>query len=107
MRRLILLALFPLLSHAAPPPVNLPPPPPLPAEDSATVNDEVEVRIVEEKEATITEYRSRGKLYMIKVTPKVGPPYYLIDKEGTGRFDRGENPANSNMVVPRWTLFEF
>lgn len=101
----LLLALLPLWAMAAPP-VDAPPPPPLP--DAAVApEDDVEVRIIEEKEATITEYRSHGKLYMIKVTPKIGAPYYLVDNEGKGKFDRGDSPANGKLVVPRWVLFEF
>lgn len=103
MRRLLLLVLLPLFAVAAPAPID--PPPPMPA---TTVESDVpEVRIIEQKEATITEYRARGKLYKIKVTPKNAPPYYLIDTEGYGRFDRGDNPALENMAVPRWVLFEF
>lgn len=108
-RLLLLLAILPMLAQAAPP-IDLPPPPPPPATDSGTskiIDDDVVVKIVEEKEATITEYRARGKLYMIKVTPKIGLPYFLIDNDGTGKFDRGDSPANGNLVVPRWTLFEF
>ncbi|MDR3413449.1 MAG: DUF2782 domain-containing protein [Formivibrio sp.] len=103
MRRLLLLALFPLFAYAAPLPAD--PPPPLPA--TSAESDMPEVRIIEQKEATITEYRSHGKLYKIKVVPKNAPPYYLIDNEGKGRFDHGDNPALENMPVPRWVLFEF
>ncbi len=103
MRRLLLLALLPLFASAAPAPID--PPPPMAA---ATAESDVpEVRIIEQKEATITEYRARGKLYKIKVQPRNAPAYYLIDNEGRGRFDHGDNPALENMAVPRWVLFEF
>ena len=82
-------------------------PPPMPPAQATSSADEPEVRIIEQKNATITEYRSNGRLYKIKVQPKIGPAYYLIDKEGKGRFDRGDNPALENMPVPQWVLFEF
>lgn len=84
-----------------------PPPPPMPPEggDGAAI-EEPEVRIVEKDDATIAEYRMHGKLYMMKVTPKVGAPYYLIDREGNGRFDRMDT-GGSNISVPRWVLFEW
>lgn len=102
MRRLLLLLLLPLFAVAAPAPVE--PPPPMPAAEAPEAQ---EVRIIEQKEATITEYRANGKLYKIKVQPRNAPAYYLIDNEGKGRFDHGDNPALENMPVPRWILFEF
>jgi len=104
MRRLLLLALLtllPLFAMAAPAPLDAPPPPPADSPDTQ------QVRIIEQKEATITEYRANGKLYKIKVQPRNAPAYYLIDNEGKGRFDHGDNPALENMPVPRWVLFEF
>lgn len=103
--RLILLSL--LLSsyvYAAPSDV----PPPLPEKESETkVVETPEVRVIEKSDASIAEYRIRGKLYMVKVTPKIGKPYYLIDKEGQGRFDRSDDLGGSNLSVPRWVIFEF
>lgn len=115
MRRTLFLALcalsLPLLASAAGPALaDLPPPPPVPdqaTERAPDIGDDVEVRIVESPNATVTEYRKSGKLYMMKVTPKVGPAYYLIDNKGDGQFERHTNPANKNIVVPQWVLFEF
>jgi hypothetical protein len=48
------------------------------------------------------EYRLNGQLYMIKVTPKHGKPYYLIDAEGSGQFRRSDlEPA---VAVPMWVI---
>ena len=33
---------------------------------------------------TREEFRIKGKLYMVKVTPAVGKPYYLVDRQGDG-----------------------
>jgi hypothetical protein len=83
-------------------------PPPLPAKESeAKVQDEPEIKVIEKSDATIAEYRLKGKLYMMKVTPKVGKPYFLIDREGQGRFDRSDDLGGSNLSVPRWVIFEF
>ncbi|TJZ77650.1 DUF2782 domain-containing protein [Chitiniphilus eburneus] len=82
-------------------------PPPMPDEgaDAATA-EEPEVRIIEKDDATVAEYRIQGKLYMMRVTPRVGKPYVLIDREGDGRFDR-EDGGGANISVPRWVLFEW
>ncbi|AZN37288.1 DUF2782 domain-containing protein [Iodobacter ciconiae] len=83
-------------------------PPPLPATESeAKVLEAPEIRVIEKNDVTIAEYRIRGKLYMVKVSPKVGLPYFLIDKEGQGRFDRSDDLGSSNLSVPRWVIFEF
>ncbi|MFC7418814.1 DUF2782 domain-containing protein [Iodobacter arcticus] len=104
--RLILLSLLVSSSVYAAQPSDVPPP--LPATESeGKVLEAPEVRVIEKSDATIAEYRLRGKLYMVKVTPKVGPPYFLVDKEGQGRFDRSDDLGGSNLSVPRWVIFEF
>ena len=105
MRRFLLLALFPVVALAAP--ASAPTAAEIPPVPQASANDEPEVRIVERKDAVVTEYRRHGKLYMMKVTPTIGESYYLIDKEGMGRFDRADMPANGRISVPHWVLFEF
>lgn len=68
--------------------------------------DAPQVTITRQREQTIEEYRVGGKLYMIKVTPKVGPPYYLVDDRGDGRFARQEG-TDSGLRVPRWVIKKF
>ncbi|WP_348943629.1 DUF2782 domain-containing protein [Chitinibacter sp. FCG-7] len=81
-------------------------PPPMPTEDTPTeVESGPEVRIIEKDDATFAEYRLRGKLYQVKVTPKVGKPYYLIDPTGKGEFMRRD--MTDNIAVPTWVLLEF
>ena len=42
---------------------------------------------------------------MLKVTPKVGKPYYLIDPSGEGRFNRMETLPG--LQPPQWVVKEF
>jgi len=63
-----------------------------------------EVTIIQRPDMTITEYRSGGRLYMVKVDPDVGPPYYLIDRDGDGAWDDRMGP---DISVPQWTIFEW
>jgi hypothetical protein len=72
------------------------------AEENATP----EITIRKEKEQTIEEYRIRGRLYMVKVTPKHGKPYYLVDLNGEGHFIRRDE-VTSIPIVPQWVLFRF
>jgi hypothetical protein len=54
----------------------------------------------------VVEYRANGKLYMLKVIPKVGKPYYLIDAKGDGQFAR-QDSLDSGMRPPMWVIKEW
>jgi len=106
----LLLGCFSLAAFAQKPvPGNLEPLPPPPAFDAApdaAPGDEPEVTITKQVEQTVEEYRVGGKLYMIKITPKHGVPYYLVDDRGDGKFSRQES-LDSGLRVPRWTIHKF
>lgn len=87
----------------APAKAEAPPPPPMTAGEPI---DEPEVKIIKHTDQTIEEYRIGGRLYMIKVTPKYGPPYYLVDDKGDGKFARQES-LDSGFRVPRWIIKSF
>jgi hypothetical protein len=53
----------------------------------------------------VEEYRSNGKLYMLKITPKIGKPYYMVDPRGDGRFERQESLPG--LQPPQWVVKEF
>jgi hypothetical protein len=83
---LLLLAALPLSAQTndrQPLPAIPPPPPGIEPFDAAL---EPEVNIVKSERETREEFRIKGKLYMIKVTPQIGKPYYLIDRQGDGNF---------------------
>lgn len=80
--------------------------PPPPALDPSEAVDEPQVTITKQTEQTIEEFRSHGKLYMIKVTPSHGKPYYLIDDRGDGKFARQES-LDSGLRVPQWVIYKF
>ncbi len=90
MRRLIsllaLVAALPVMAQnrdLQPLPAVPPPPPGMEAFDAAL---EPQVSIVQSEKETREEFRIKGRLYMIKVTPAVGKPYFLIDRQGDGNF---------------------
>ncbi len=104
-RKLVILALACALPAFAQQPPGLqplpePPPPPPGMTDDAF---EPEVTIVRRGEDTVEEYRLRGRLYMVKVTPPHGTPYYLVDQKGDGHFVRAQEAAPT-LSVPMWVI---
>lgn len=103
MRRNLIVLLMALATPVAaqqPPKLEpIPEPPPMPASDPSL---DPEVRIVKRGEDTVQEYRIRGKLYMLKVTPPHGVPYYLIDTEGNGVMTRQD--VLPTLAVPMWVI---
>jgi len=73
------------------------------AADAPSADPEVTIRT--EGDKTIQEYRQNGFLYAIKVTPKVGKPYFLVRADGSdGNFIRSDQP---DMLIPAWKIFEW
>ena len=110
MRRLLLLLTLLAMSAAAqqPPaglqPIPEPPPPPPGLQPDPAL--EPQVTITQRGEDKVEEYRMNGKLYMLKVTPPHGVPYYLIDEKGDGRMSRQES-LDSGLRVPMWVIHTF
>jgi hypothetical protein len=69
-------------------------------------DDAPAVTIKPSGQGSVVEYRANGRLYMLKVIPKVGKPYYLIDQKGDGQFAR-QDSLDSGMRPPMWVIKEF
>lgn len=100
---ILLLAALPAWAQQGdlqPLPAVPPPPPEMEPFDAAL---EPQVTIVRNDKETREEYRINGKLYMVKVTPAHGTPYYLLDKQGDGVLV--ETPIESHPVrPPMWVI---
>ena len=83
-----------------PPPENYNPPTAPGAQ--STEQPEPEVTITTKGSETHEEYRINGRLYMIKVIPAHGKPYYLIDKEGNGQFAHSD--FEPRISIPMWVI---
>jgi hypothetical protein len=82
-----------------------PPPPPGMADDSSL---EPQVTIKKRGEDRVEEHRLNGKLYMIKVTPAHGTPYYLVDPKGDGGFVQEDLAIGEKGIsVPMWVIGTF
>ena len=97
--------LFMSATVLAEPDLTKPPTLPEQLQDGETI--EPEINIIHKDDRMIEEYRVNGQLYMIKVTPVVGPSYYLMDTDGDGAFETTSNELDSGMLVPNWVILEW
>ncbi len=110
MRRLLALVLLgialPLAAQQPPKlePLPEPPPPPPGLEPDAAL--EPQVTITTRGEDKVEEYRVNGRLYAMKVTPRHGVPYFLVDITGDGSMVRRDS-LDSGLRVPQWVIHSF
>lgn len=78
---------------------------PEPLADGQSIEPDIE--IIQKEDRTIQEYRMNGRLYMIKVVPSIGVPYYLVDTDGDGSFESSQHGLDSGLLIPSWILFEW
>jgi hypothetical protein len=82
------------------------PPPPTDIRPFDDTIEEPQVTIRKEDRGTVEEYRISGKLYMLRITPEVGAPYYLVDNDGDGHFET-RSPTDSGVKTPMWVIDTF
>ncbi len=51
----------------------------------------------------IEEFRMGGQLRMVRVTPFRGAPYYLVDRDGSGKLQ----PEDRNVSPVYWELYRW
>ncbi len=57
--------------------------------------------------ALVEEYRIGGRVYMVRITPKIGRPYVLYDRDGDGVLET-RLPGNQKKIAPpMWILKRF
>ena len=84
-------------------------PAPLPPPERIEYDEEMEpeVTIIQRKDATVEEYRLNGRLYMVKIMPVVGKPYYFVDRDGDGLMESRMSDLYNPMKVPQWVIFSW
>ena len=65
------------------------------------------VTLQEHENRSVEEYRVNNNLYMVKIKPTVGAPYYLVDDDGTGDMQWLRDPGDRTIHAPQWTLFRW
>ena len=86
-------------------PVPEPPELPDPLQSGEVI--EPQVTIIRRDDAIIEEYRLDGRHYMTKITPAVGPAFYLVDRDGDGQMETRMSEIYDDFIVPQWVLFSW
>lgn len=81
------------------------PEPPLPIQNGE--NMEPDITITRKGDKNIQEFRRGGRLYMIKVVPDIGPPYYFLDVNGDGKLDVRSSDLDQASRFNMWKLLEW
>jgi Protein of unknown function (DUF2782) len=88
--------------EGAPPPAEGVPATPPPSAGGI----EPEVTITQRGGVIVQEFRVNGRLYMIRVIPPIGFPYYLVDTNADGVWDTRLNDL-APIAPPQWLLFSW
>lgn len=80
---------------------------PAPGADQEDASLEPQITITNRGEDKVEEYRLNGRLYMIKIIPRIGLPYYLIDNYGDGTFATGTGSLDQHIRPPMWVIRQF
>lgn len=68
---------------------------------------EPDITIIRRGDKIIQEYRVNGQLYMVKIIPDAGPPYYLVDPDGDGNLDVRQSDMERNLNIPQWVILNW
>lgn len=63
-----------------------------------------QVTIVQDKDQLIEIHQIDGRVYGLKVIPKNGKPYFLVDLKGDGNFIQN---ASDRLLVPEWVILSW
>ncbi|MDX1692419.1 MAG: DUF2782 domain-containing protein [Ketobacteraceae bacterium] len=77
----------------------------VPPEEGSSIAPEPKVTIIDSENKKIEVHEVNGRVYSIKVIPKNGKPYYLVDKQGDGDFIR--DSGVERMQIPEWVLISW
>ncbi len=96
-----------VLAQEPPPPPDLQPVPDgSPSSDANPGENDLqpEVTIRRRQSGVVEEYRANGRIYMVRIVPRRGPAYYLIDYDGDGSLETRRNQFDGHIVAPGWVI---
>ena len=89
------------------PPEAVPDPPDIPPPVTSGEPMEPDVTIIRKGGTTVEEYRRNNRVYRVRVTPVIGPPYYMEDMDGDGNLDVRRSDNERGLRINQWVLFRW
>ncbi|ORU92165.1 MAG: hypothetical protein A6F72_03855 [Cycloclasticus sp. symbiont of Poecilosclerida sp. N] len=88
-------------------PTVVPEPPELPAQIVSGESMASDITITRKKKEDMTEYSVNGSVYMVKISPKNAPAYYLVDTDGDGSLETPRYELENGINIPQWLLLSW
>ncbi|MBK5941137.1 DUF2782 domain-containing protein [Halochromatium roseum] len=66
-----------------------------------------QVRVRDYQNRTVEEFSVNNNVYMVRITPTAGAPYYLVDTDGSGNMEWNRGRPGFHMQVPQWALLSW
>ncbi len=66
-----------------------------------------QVRVRDYENRTVEQFSVNNNVYMVRITPAVGAPYYLVDSDGSGDMEWNRGRPGLDMQVPQWALISW
>jgi len=84
-------------------------PPPIPPIQPKITSEEPDpvVRITEREGEMVEEYSRDGQVYMVKITPSTGLPYYYMDEDGDGQLEIQDSDGQGAVRPVFWKIKEW
>lgn len=102
----LLVLLFAMHGAVAQPKLEPVPERPPPDPGAPAAPGEPSVRIPVQESDKVEALREGGRVVMLKVTPRGGKPYYLVDTTGNGNWMRRDS-LDDGVRVPMWPIQQF
>jgi hypothetical protein len=78
-----------------------------PDDDKENPLENVDINIIKRDDHVIEAHSINGKVFMVKVTPTQGVPYYLYDTDGDGSLETRSSRALRETTVNQWKIYEW
>lgn len=78
-----------------------------PDDDKENPLENVDINIIKRDDRVIEAHSINGKVFMVKVIPSKGVPYYLHDTDGDGSLETRSNRAMRETTVNQWKIYQW